>query len=162
MRLIPILFATVALMLVAPFGATGAGDKLRDDTLDAKAPVPSLNLDAMLILASNEKGDSDRRLAGYVPNLKSSLRFESFKFIGEGSARIGALPGSTEIALPQGQTVKLEASNYGEGMVWLRVIWMDGNRQVMNVVYAKWQRGKPIVAGTTKDGQNLAIIVTPR
>ena len=162
MRLIPILIAATALMLVAPFGATASGDKLRDDTLDATAPVRSLNLNVMLISASSEKGESDRRLAGYVPNLKTSLRFESFKFIGEGTARIGSLPGDTEIALPQGQTVKVEAAYYGEGIVWLRVIWMDGSRQVMNVVYAKWQRGKPIVAGTTKDGQNLAIIVTPR
>lgn len=161
MRLIPILFTAAAFALTTPFVMHGDGNNLRDESLDAKAPQLSVHLNAMLISASSEKVESDRRLAGYVPNLKTSLRFESFKFIGEGSARVD-MPGDTEIALPQGQTVKIEAAYYGEGMIWLRVIWMDGSRQVMNVVYSKWQRGKPIVTGTTKDGENLAIIVTPR
>jgi hypothetical protein len=161
MRLIPILITATTLVFSAPFAVGGDGNSLRDSSLDATAPQLGVNLSAMLISASNEKGESDRRLASYVPNLKSSLRFESFKLIGEGSARI-TMPGSTEIALPSGQSVKIEADYYGEGMVWLRVIWMDGSRQVMNVIYAKWQRGKPIVAGTTRDGENLAIIVTAR
>lgn len=161
MRLIPILFAATALALAAPFAMHGDGNNLRDETLDAKAPQRGVSLNAMLIAASSEKADSDRRLAAYVPNLKTSLRFESFKLLGEGSSRI-EMPGSTEITLPQGQTVKIEVAYYGEGKVWMRVIWMDGDRQVMNVVYTKWERGRPAVAGTTKDGQNLALLVTAR
>ncbi len=64
------------------------------------------------------------------------------------------------IALPQSQSVKVESAYYGEDMVWLRVIWMDDGRQVMNVVYAKCPRGKPIVV--VRRGENLAIIVTPK
>jgi hypothetical protein len=161
MRLIPILITAAALACTAPFALGGDANNLRDNTLDAKAPQRGVSLSAMLISASNEKGESDRRLAAYVPNLKTSLRFETFKLIGESSARV-EMPGSTEIALPQGQTVKVEVAYYGEGKVWMRVIWMDGDRQVMNVVYTKWERGKPAVAGTTKDGQNLALLVTPR
>ena len=161
MRLIPILIAATAFALSAPFVLLGDGNSLRDETLDAKAPQRGVSLNAMLISASNEKGDSDRRLAAYVPNLKTSLRFESFQLIGQATARV-EMPGSTEIALPQGQTVKVEVAYYGEGKVWMRVIWMDGDRQVMNVVDSKWDRGKPAVAGTTKDGQNLALLITPR
>jgi len=162
MRLVSYLSAAAVLALAAPFASLhGQANSLRDESLAAREQAGSVSLSAMLISASSEKGESDRRLAAYVPNLKSSLRFETFKLIGEGSARI-EMPGTAEITLPRGQVVKIEAAHYGEGMVWLRVNWMDGNRQVMNVVYAKWQRGKPIVTGTTKDGENLAILVTPR
>ena len=161
MRMIPILIAA-ALVLCSPFTAVGAGEKLRDDSFDKRTPARQVTIQAMLISASNEAGETDARLSDYESNLKRTLRFERFSFLGEGSTRIN-MPGDAEIDLPQNQSVRVEAAYYGEREVWLRVIWMDGGRQFMNVVYAKWRRGQPIVVGgASRGGQNLAIIVTPK
>lgn len=160
MRLIPMLIAA-ALVAVTPFAATGAGEKLRDDSLDTRTPARQVAVQAILISASNDAGESDSRLASYVGNLKRNLRFERFSYLGEGATKID-MPGDAEIDLPQNQSVRVEAAYYGEREVWLRVIWMDGGRQFMNVVYSKWRRGQPIVVGgAARGGQNLAIIVTP-
>lgn len=160
MRVIHVFIAAVCLL-----GATLAvvAEEKRGAAHTAeKAPDRNVTLQAILISASNEKGETDRRLAAYAKNLKSSLRFESFKYLGEGSTRI-EMPGNSEISLPQNQKVVLEAAYYGEGMVWLRVIWRDGDRQFMNNVYAKWKRGTPIViGGAARGGESLVIIVTPR
>lgn len=160
MRLIPILLAAA---VFAPwFSLHAAPNNFRDDSFDKRASAQSVTVNAILIAASNEEGDTDERLAAYEENLKRNLRFDKFEFLGEGSVHI-AMPGDASIALPRGQSVKVETAYYGENMVWLRVIWMDGGRQVMNVVYAKCPRGKPIVVGgAASEGQNLAILVTPR
>ncbi len=161
MRLIPTLTLFGLILALAPL-APGAGNKLRDDTLDRKSSTRSVQVSVTLISASSEKGETDERLAPYADNLRRMLRFESFGFIGQGSTRI-QMPGTAEVSLPQGNAVKLQAAHYGEGVVWLRVIWMDGDRERLNVVYARWERGKPLIlGGSGAGGENLAIIVTPK
>lgn len=158
MRLIPILAAAVS-MIVGLLPAHAAPSNFRDGSFDKKAAAQKVTVNAILISASNEEGETDQRLSSYETNLKRNLGFEKFEFLGEGSATI-SMPGDATIALPQAQSVKVESAYYGEDMVWLRVIWMDDGRQVMNVVYAKCPRGNPIVV--VRRGENLAIIVTPK
>jgi len=161
------LFALLAAAVLAVVLSTKSNlhaQNLRDDRLDDRrtAPAREVRVSAILISAFNGEGETDPRLAGYENNLRRSLRFEKFGYLGEGSVRI-AMPGDAPIRLPGGQTVEVEAAHYGEGVVWLRVIWMDGERQFMNVVYSKWPLGKAIVVGgLAKEGRNLAIILTPR
>lgn len=161
MRLIPALMMFAVVLALAPV-APGAPNKLRDDSMDRRTPDTSVQVNVTLITASSEKGETDARLAPYADNLKRMLRFESFGFLGQGTTRI-QMPGTGEVSLPQGNAVKLQAAHYGAGAVWLRVIWMEGDRERLNVVYARWERGKPLIlGGAGAGGENLAIIVTPK
>lgn len=162
MRLIPILIAAVVLASIGLAPTPAPAQNLRADSGAAKQPERSVTVNAVLILASNEKGQTDPRLAEYERNLRNVFRFEQFTSLGQGSTRM-SLPGDAEIRLPANQTLDLEAAYYGEGMVWLRVVWKDGGRVFMNNVYTKWARGTPIVVGgAAKDGGRLILIVTPR
>jgi hypothetical protein len=97
-------------------------------------------ISAILVIASNERGAPDPRLARYEANLKRTLRYESFRYVGESSASVSAggratltLPnnnrydleadgsgrvkvssGSTSVAIPPGQTVVLAGRSAGD------------------------------------------------
>ena len=68
---------------------------------------------AILVIASNERGPSDPRLAPYEANLKRTLRYESFRFAGEGSATVVA-GGSATLSLPNNNRLSLQAEK-GDG-----------------------------------------------
>lgn len=103
---------------------------------------------AILFVASNEKGDSDRRLAPYEPTLRSVLRFESYRFLSQTSAKIPA-SGTTRMTV-QGQPIEIESE---KGRV--RVTW-NGTTVVV-------PPGKPVVLGGRPHGDRgevSGVIVT--
>lgn len=67
---------------------------------------------AILFVASGEKGPSDPKLAPYEGILRSTLRFESYRYVGEGSATIAA-GGKATISLPQNNRVDAESDGGG-------------------------------------------------
>jgi hypothetical protein len=68
---------------------------------------------AILVIASNERGPTDPKLAPYEANLKRTLRYESFRFAGEGSAAVA--PGGTAVVtLPNNNRLEVQAER-GDG-----------------------------------------------
>lgn len=67
---------------------------------------------AILFVASNERGAPDPKLRSYEPVLRSNLRFESYRYMGEGSAAVAA-GSSASISLAGGNHVELERDNAG-------------------------------------------------
>jgi len=61
---------------------------------------------AIVVIASSQKGASDRRLAPYEANLRRTLGRESFRFVGEGSAVVTSA-GAARLSLPGGQDLEL-------------------------------------------------------
>ncbi len=125
--------------------------------LFASAQAADAGVKGILISASNEKGDSDSRLAAYVPNLRRILRFESFRFLGEDSASF-SVPGSGELYLGNGQTVSLEAES-ADGKTLLKVRWGGVRHEYI------LQRGGTTVLGgssTGKKGEVYAVILVGR
>jgi hypothetical protein len=111
-------------------------------------------LNAILVIASSERGPSDRRLAAYEANLKRTLRFESFRYVGAGSATVAA-GGTGSIALPGNNRLELQADK-SDGRP-MRVTVRYGNTDVVippgkTVILA----GRP----TGKEGEVSAVIVT--
>jgi hypothetical protein len=113
----------------------------------------------ILISASNESGESDQRLADFVPNLKRILRFESFKFLGEDSASIG-VPGTGKLSLGGGQSVELTTESSDGKTVLLKVRWSAGVRHE----YVFQRGGTTVLAGpsTGRKGEVYAVILIGR
>lgn len=118
----------------------------------------SVTVKGILISASNESGESDRRLAAYVPNLKRILRFESFHYLGEDSATL-AVPASGDLSLGNGQQVVLATESADGKTVLLKVRWGSVRHEYV------LQRGGTTVLGgssTGKKGEVYAVILVGR
>ena len=109
------------------------------------------NVRALLVLASNEKGASEARLAAYEPTLRRILRFESYKLVGEGSAALSGA-GKTGVKLGRGHVVELEPEKSDGKGVRLKVNWLDGGRSLMNTGLVL-RPGVPAVLGGPANGK---------
>ena len=118
----------------------------------------SVSVKGILISASNESGESDRRLAAYVPNLKRILRFESFRYLGEDTATL-AVPGGGDLSLGNGQQVGLATEGGAGKPVLLKVRWGSVRQELV------LQRGGTTVLGgssTGRKGEVYAVILVGR
>jgi hypothetical protein len=118
----------------------------------------SVTMKGILISASNESGESDSRLAAYVPNLKRILRFESFHYLGEDSATL-AVPASGALSLGNGQQVSIATEGSDGKTVLLKVRWGSVRHEYV------LQRGGTTVLGgssTGKKGEVYAVILVGR
>jgi hypothetical protein len=70
---------------------------------------------AVLVIASNEKVPTDGKLRQYEAQLKSSLRYASYRYVGEGSATVSA-DGGANLSLPQGQSLSLTGDKGGNAV----------------------------------------------
>jgi hypothetical protein len=114
----------------------------------------------ILVIASNQRGESDGRLSEYEPTLRRILRFESYRVAGEGSASLNT-PGKASINLGRGHALKIDAEKSDGNDVKLRVQWQDGARSLMNTGLSL-RPGVPAVLGgpsTGKEGEVWAIIL---
>lgn len=120
------------------------------------------HLRAILVVASNDRGPSDKRLAAYEPTLRNILRFESYRFIGEGSTSL-AVPAKGSLSLGQGHRLEVETEEADRRTVHLRVSWFDGDRVLMRTVISQ-RPGVPAVLGGPARGNDevYAVIVVGR
>lgn len=112
---------------------------------------------ALLVVASNQKGESDASISAYVPTLRRILRFESFRLAGEGSADVPA-PGKAAVNLGSGHSLDLESAAKGGS---LRVNWKQGGRSLMNTGLSL-NAGVPAVLGgrpADKEGEVWTVIL---
>lgn len=116
----------------------------------------------ILVVASNEKGGSDGRLAQYEPTLKRILRFESYRQVGEGSVSLN-VPGEGSLSLGEGHSLELETEGSDGKSVRVKVRWVDGGRTLMNTGLSL-RSGVPAVLGgpSRGNGEVYAVIVVGR
>lgn len=120
------------------------------------------SLQAILITASNEPGQTDPRLARYEPTLRRILRFASYRYVGSGSGST-AVPGETNMGLGAGQHLEVTAEDSSRGLR-LRVAWKQGGRTLMETGLSL-NPGVPAVLGgpgTGRDDEVYAVILTGR
>ena len=115
------------------------------------------NITAILVTASRQPGESDRRLAPYEANLRRILRFESYKFVGQDR---GSVPddGETTLNVGAGQSLAVAPGDGNQ----LNVTWRQGGRTLMRTGLVL-RPGVPAILGgpgTGTDGEVYAIIVT--
>ena len=111
---------------------------------------------AILVSASKEKGPVDPKLAAYDSNLRRLLRFESFKYLGQGSANI-ALPGSGTVNLGAGQALALNTEESDGKLIKVAVRWQQGDRLLMKTGLALKPGVPAIVGGPSQDAAGTAV-----
>ena len=120
-------------------------------------------IQAILISASNERGETDRRLAPYESTLRRILRFEGFRFLGEDSTVL-AVGGRDSLSIGDGQRLDLETDRVEGRAIHVRVRWTAGGRTLMNTGLVL-NAGVPAVLGgpsTGNRGEVYAVILVGR
>ena len=123
----------------------------------------SAGVQGILITASNEHGETDRRLAPYEPTLRRILRFESYRFAGEDSASL-AVPSKGSLSLGQGHQLEIETERSDGSALHVKVRWISGGRTLMNTGLVL-RPGVPAVLGgpsTGNKGEVYAVILIGR
>lgn len=130
-------------------------------TVSARAENASLQ--GILLSASNEPGQTDRRLAPYEPTLRRILRFESYRFLGDDSATLD-VPASGSLSLGNGHELAVVTENSDGQSVHVKVRWTAGGRTLMNTGLVL-RPGVPAVLGgpsTGNKGEVYAVILIGR
>lgn len=144
----PIQLALSLFLLLAAASISGAAEQT--------------TLRAILVTASNEKGSSDQRLAAYEPTLRRILRFESYRFVGEGTVSL-AVPGKGPLSLGAGHRLDFEAESTSNSGIRVKLAWSEGRRVLMQTGLTL-RPGVPAVLGGPRkdDGEVYAVIMIGR
>jgi len=114
---------------------------------------------AILVSASNAKGETDRRLAAYEPTLRRILRFESYRFLGEGTASL-AVPAAGRLGLGRGHTLELETEAADGKALRVKVRWLGEGRTLMNTGLSLRPGVPAVLGGPANDrGEVYAVIL---
>jgi len=139
----------ILILALATFAVTTAG--LAADSMQARG---------ILVAASNEKRESDPRLAPYVPTLRRVLRFESYRQVGAGAGR-ATEGGTATVALGGGHRLEISVESLKGDQIRASVRWLDGGRPLMNTILVL-KRGVPaVLGGPERNGEVLAVILIP-
>ena len=131
--------------------------------LCAAARADSANVRGILISASNESGETDRRLAQYEPTLRRILRFESYRFLGDDSASL-EVPAQGSLSLGDGHELEVSTEKSDGKSIHVKVRWSAGGRTLMNTGLVL-RPGVPAVLGgpsTGNKGEVYAVILVGR
>lgn len=131
--------------------------------LGAVARADSTGIRGILISASNESGETDRRLAPYEPTLRRILRFESYRFLGDDSTSLG-VPAQGSLSLGNGHELEVSTKKSDGKSIHVKVRWSAGGRTLMNTGLVL-RPGVPAVLGgpsTGNKGEVYAVILVGR
>lgn len=131
--------------------------------LALSARAERATIQGILISASNEPGQTDRRLSGYEPTLRRILRFESFKHLGEDSTSLN-VPASGSLSLGDGHLLEVTTESSDGKSIHVKVRWTAGGRTLMNTGLVL-RPGVPAVLGgpsTGHKGEVYAVILIGR
>ena len=120
----------------------------------APAARAQMEIEAMLILASNEPAPLDRRLERVDYLLRPVLRFETYRLLGQGSVLL-QMPASTSIALGDGHVLNIVSDRDRRNRV--EVTWLRGNTRLLSTA-VNLQRGKPAILGGVPQGDGRLIV----
>jgi hypothetical protein len=127
------------------------------------AQAEQVSIEGLLITASNDGGQTDRRLAPYEATLRRILRFETFRLVGSDQGEIAA-PGGGSLSLGQGHTLDLTAESADGRSIHVKVRWIASGRTLMNTGL-NLRPGVPAVIGgpsTGHKGEAYAVILIGR
>jgi hypothetical protein len=120
------------------------------------------SVQGILITASNQPGQTDRRLAEYEPTLRRILRFESYHYVGQDSTRLD-VPASGSLSVGDGHELEVTTEKADGKSLHVKVRWTSGGRTLMNTGLTL-RPGIPAVLGgpSKSSGEVYAVILIGR
>jgi hypothetical protein len=112
-------------------------------------------IQGILISASNDKGETDRRLSQYEPTLRRILRFESYRFLGDDNTSLGASE-KGHLSLGEGHELEIESESSEGKSVRLKIRWVRNGRLLMNTGLVL-RPGVPAVLGGPSTGNKSEV-----
>ena len=134
-------FCVIALAWLA-FGIASA---------NAETPV---DLQALLIRASNEPAALNYKLDEVVPKLRQVFKFQNYDLIGEGSATITP-PGQTTIDLGRGHSLEISI-RHERGRMRAEARWLHKGKVLLNTGAALG--AQPFIMAGPKEGDGTLIV----
>lgn len=114
-------------------------------SLVSAASSPGLGrVRAILIVASNKKADADPKLAAYEAKLQGLLRFQSYRWVAEGTTAVSEA-GTATVALVREHRVELTTDGKA-----IRATWFEGAKKVLAL---NLPEGPAIVGGPAWNDQ---------
>jgi len=120
-----------------------------------------VSLQGILIAASNQEGQTDRRLAPFEGNLRRVLRFRSYRYIGEGSASLG-VPGEGSLSLGRGHRLELSTDGSRGDQVRVSVQWRDGGSTVLNTGLSLAPGAHTVLGGARGENDEVYAVILIR
>jgi hypothetical protein len=123
------------------------------------ARAANASVEGILITASNEPGQTDRRLAAYEPTLRRILNFKSYHYVGNDSTSLN-VPASGTLSLGDGHELEVTTEKSEGGSVHVKVRWSAGGRTLMNTGLVL-RAGVPAVLGgpSTGNGHEVYAVI---
>ncbi|HBA85331.1 MAG TPA: hypothetical protein DCZ95_14690 [Verrucomicrobia bacterium] len=122
----------------------------------ARAQSDLLNVNAILIRASNDPAPLDTRLDAIEYKLRRLFQFEHYRFMGEGSATLG-LPGDSVLSLGRGNRMEIHVFTADRGRIRSQVRWFQ-NDAVLLTTTVVMTKNVPVVLGGVPDGNGTLIV----
>lgn len=116
----------------------------------------SLKLSGTLILASNEAGQPDKRIANIVPQLKRMFGFSHYAHFGSGGATLNA-PGNATMNLGNGYSIKISGQPAGKSIA-ASIQLLRGGKVAMKSSTKISKGGAPTIMGGLTHGKGKIIV----
>ena len=126
--------------------------------LPSSAQAEEANIEALLILASNNPAPLDARLDKVEYRLRRIFGFETYRYHGSGST-ILSLPGQTILALGNGNNLTINARSK-KGRIEAQIVWEKEGERVLNTTVAMSKNTPVILGGSTQPDGTLIIVLT--
>ncbi len=132
----------------------------------AMVTVPSIAIGAesasvtgILILATDDAGDTDTRLKSYEPTLRRLFKFQGYEQIGRSRTSM-EVPGDGVLNFGNEKLV-IETTGNGNGSIRAKVQWQRGSKTMINTT-VRMRPGVPTILGGPKQAGgkgNLIVIL---
>jgi len=120
----------------------------------------SASVTGILILATDDAGDTDARLKSYEPTLRRLFKFQGYKQIGRSRTSM-AVPGDGVLNFGNDELL-IETTGNGSGSIRAKVQWRRGNNTMINTT-VRMRPGVPTLLGGPKqaggEGNLIVILV---
>lgn len=126
--------------------------------LPSNAQAEQANIEALLILASNNPAPLDARLDKVEYRLRRIFGFETYRYYGDGST-ILSLPGQSILALGNGNNLTINARSK-KGRIEAQIVWEKEGERVLNTTVAMSKNTPVILGGSTQPDGTLIIVLT--
>lgn len=128
----------------------------------AYAPLgaESITVKATLVAASQQEGQSDASLKGYLPGLKRSFNYKTFRKVSGPAVKLD-VPGKATVSIGK-DSLGLEASSAGAGQVRLGVDWRRGKKQILRTTVVAKKSKPAVFGGPTVDGEKMILLLEYR